>query len=135
MKALWWLYFSESEHQALAGIKTAFIWGYGHLLVFASVAAVGAGLALNVDVLSGQAHIEGAVSDAALTIPVALYLLGLWVVHDQFNHEKGLLRYLVLATALLILGATFVPFAPASTALLLTACLVVRIRYASFAAS
>lgn len=132
---MWWLYFSESEHQALGGIKTAFIWGYGHLIVFASVAAAGAGLALNVDVLSGQAHVDGIVSDAALTIPVALYLLGLWVVHDQFNHKKGLLRYLLLATALLVLGATLLPFAPASTALLLTACLVVRIRHASFAAS
>jgi len=129
--AMWWLYFSESEHQALDRTKNAFIWGYGHLIVFASAAAVGAGLALNVDVLAGHAHLEESVSNAALTIPSALYLFGLWFVHDQFNHKKGALRYLVPATALLLLGATFAPYAPALTALLISGCLVIRLKHTS----
>ncbi len=130
--SMWWLYFSESEHLALDRTESGFIWGYGHLVVFGSAAAVGAGLALNVDVLSGHAHVEGFISNAALTIPSALFLFGLWIVHDQFNHKKGFLRYLVPITALLLLGATYVPFAPAATALLLTGCLMVRLKQASF---
>jgi len=130
--SMWWLYFSESEHHALNRSTTGFIWGYGHLVVFASTAAVGAGLALNVDVLSGHAHVDGIVSDAALTIPSALFLFGLWLVHDQFNHKKGLLRYLVPATAVLLLAATYTPFAPAVTALLLAGCLTIRLKHTSF---
>ena len=129
---MWWLYFSENEHQALERAETAFVWGYGHLIVFASAAAVGAGLALNVDVLSGLALIDGLVADAALTIPAALFLLGLWFVHDQFNHKQGLLRYLIPVTALLLLGATYAPATPALTAILMSCCLMIRIKSETF---
>jgi low temperature requirement protein LtrA len=43
--AMWWLYFDEPVHHLLVGNRVAFVWGYGHHVVFASTAAVGAGLA------------------------------------------------------------------------------------------
>jgi low temperature requirement protein LtrA len=42
--SIWWLYFDRPAHDLLTSLRRAFIWGYGHYLIFASLAAVGAGL-------------------------------------------------------------------------------------------
>jgi low temperature requirement protein LtrA len=55
--SMWWIYFDLPAEQVLSGaranfssrLRGAFVWGYGHLVVFASAAAVGAGLAAAVD--------------------------------------------------------------------------------------
>ena len=52
--SMWWLYFDLPEEQIVhrarqgftAGGRSAFAWGYGHYVVFASIAATGAGLAV-----------------------------------------------------------------------------------------
>ena len=42
---LWWLYFDIPPNRAGPRLEaSAFVWGYGHYFVFASVAAFGAGL-------------------------------------------------------------------------------------------
>ena len=43
--AAWWLYFDHPGHLAPTP-RVAFRWGYGHVVVFASLAAIGAGLHL-----------------------------------------------------------------------------------------
>ncbi|HKD98591.1 MAG TPA: low temperature requirement protein A, partial [Micromonosporaceae bacterium] len=43
---MWWLYFDRPGHEVLASASSGFFWGYGHYLVFASIAAVGAGVAV-----------------------------------------------------------------------------------------
>ena len=45
--ALWWLYFAKPAGPILEATEEGFVWGYGHYLVFASAAALGAGLALS----------------------------------------------------------------------------------------
>lgn len=48
--AIWWLYFDTLGSDALERHrKAAFIWGYGHALLFAAIAAVGAGVAAQLD--------------------------------------------------------------------------------------
>jgi len=55
--SMWWLYFDMPSTEIAASVRRsfttrlngAFRWGYGHYVVFASVAATGAGLALAVD--------------------------------------------------------------------------------------
>ena len=39
MYAMWWLYFDAPAHQVLTSLRRAFVWGYGHYLVFAAAAA------------------------------------------------------------------------------------------------
>ena len=46
---MWWIYFDRPVHDLLASLRTAIVWGYGHYVVFAAAAAVGAGLAVAVD--------------------------------------------------------------------------------------
>lgn len=92
---LWWLYFSREEHLAVQNLRMALTWGYGHLLIYAAGAAVGAGIAVQVDLLTGQAHLSSAMATGAVAIPVAFYLFGLWLVRDRFIFS-GAGRYLLL---------------------------------------
>jgi cyanate permease len=84
-----------------------FLWGYGHYVVFASAAAVGAGVAVVVDSVTHHAHISGTGAAAAFTIPVVLYVLAVAflqrVLHRMSNARVGAFA---LAAAC-IGGATF----------------------------
>jgi low temperature requirement protein LtrA len=83
MYSMWWSYFDRPVHDLLTGLRKAFVWGYGHYFVFASAAAVGAGLAVAVDAATHEAKIGPVGAGAAVAVPVATYLLCLWVLHDR----------------------------------------------------
>ena len=108
--SLWWLYFSRQEHLETNNIKRAFTWGYGHFVIFASGAAVGAGFAVVVDVIAGHAEASLLVANFAVAIPVALYMLGLWFVRDRFCLSSPACFVLPVFSVLVLL----VPFTPAS---------------------
>ncbi|MEZ5979017.1 MAG: low temperature requirement protein A [Planctomycetota bacterium] len=74
----WWLYFERSAAPSLHSAKRAFLWGYGHYFVFASVAAIGAGLASSIDLVQGRAQADATVVGASVAVPVAIYLTTLW---------------------------------------------------------
>lgn len=77
--ALWWIYFDHPAQHFLAEGHSPFVWGYGHLAVFAATAAIGAGLGVAIDQASGaHGHLPDAVADAAIAVPVAGFLLGVW---------------------------------------------------------
>ena len=57
--SMWWIYFKRPMVDSLTP-ETAFVFGYVHYFVFASVAAVGACLAVLVDVVQHHAHIGAA---------------------------------------------------------------------------
>lgn len=86
--ALWWLYFLEP---AAEGLRTrrgrSFYWGYGHYFVFASLAALGAGL--EVAVQAGAAHSEASNTavEYAIAVPVAIFLLMLYILHAPLVSE------------------------------------------------
>jgi len=77
--AAWWLYFDHPGHLAPSR-TTAFRWGYGHVIVFASLAALGAGMYVAVE--AAARHPQGSARTAALamTLPVAGFLVGLAVL-------------------------------------------------------
>lgn len=41
--ALWWVYFDRSAHDLLTSLRASLVWGYGHYVIFAATAAIGAG--------------------------------------------------------------------------------------------
>lgn len=105
--AAWWIYFVVPIHGHLRSNKQAFLWGYGHYLVFASAAAIGAGLEVAVEQAVGKAHISTLAASAAVTLPTALYLLTVWVLHSRY-FKAGIGQQLVLpVTALLVICCTF----------------------------
>jgi low temperature requirement protein LtrA len=103
---MWWLYFATESAQFLTSLRAGIVWGYGHYLVFGSAAAVGAGLAVNVDFLTHHAAVGPRAAAAAFTIPVALFLMAVWALQLRPHHLGRWQSALVPGTALLVLAAT-----------------------------
>ena len=124
--ALWWIYFDRPEEHMLDSVATAIPWSYLHLPIFASVAAVGAGLVVAIEEASGHAHLGSVAVGATVAIPLIVYLLSLWVIY------AGLLRdrfHLVLIPAAVggLIAAVFSPAPVPVMALVLVAMVAVKI--------
>ena len=100
--AMWWVYFDRPVHDLLTSFRKAFIWGYGHYVVFASAAAVGAGLAVAVDAATHTAKIGPVGAGVAVAVPVATYLLSLWFLHDRPEYRQTRAYGLVAAVLVLL---------------------------------
>lgn len=116
--SMWWLYFTQPASEVLvdarAGLDDAtssmsFVWGYGHYLVFASAAAVGAGLAVVVDHVSRHSEVSDRAAALAVAVPVAIYLLSVWGVHRSAQRPGRAVAYPVAAAVVLLAGAVGAP--------------------------
>jgi low temperature requirement protein LtrA len=116
---MWWIYFAKPIASRLVGNRLAFLWGYGHYVVFAAATAVGVGVAVNVDQVTHKTELSRVGAAATLTVPVAVYLLAVWFLHVR-PHEDAPLRGALLPTgALAVLIMTFTGQAVLSTGLTL----------------
>ena len=123
--AMWWLYFSKEEHLGSQGLARSLTWGYGHVLIFASGAAVGAGFAVLVDIVTGHAKATMVVGHYAVAIPVASYLIGLWFVRDRFSFD-GPARHVLPLFAALVMLMPLQSLALEGIAAVLALCVLVR---------
>ena len=119
--SMWWLYFSKPAQWFLTSVRVAFVWGYGHYFVWGSAAAVGAGLAVNVDLATHHTSVSRAYAGAAVTIPVAVYLVALWYLQVRPNAPGRMPTALQLGAAVLVLASTFTPRPVVATAVILAA--------------
>lgn len=105
--AAYWIYFSTPVTEHLASGIRSFVWGYGHYFVFGSAAAVGAGLEVVVEQAVHKAHISQTAAAFAVTLPAALFLLTVWLIHSR-RAKRGLAEHAVLPVcAVLVLASTF----------------------------
>jgi low temperature requirement protein LtrA len=123
--AMWWLYFASEEHLPTASLSHALTWGYGHAPLFAAGAAVGAGFAVLVDIVSGHSTISLLAGDYAVAVPAAIYLLALWFVRDRFV-LGGTWHWVLPVFAALVLLAPLV-FGMEAVAAVMALCVVMRI--------
>ena len=122
--AMWWLYFAKDAARLLTSIRRAFIWGYGHYFVFGSAAAVGAGLQINVDHAGGGTHIGATAAAASFTVPVAVFLLAMWVLHWSPLHGGVWRQSLAPGFAAAVLLATYSPAPVLATGVVMAAMVV-----------
>ncbi|MCX2183244.1 low temperature requirement protein A [Streptomyces sp. SKN60] len=105
--AAWWIYFVVPAHDRLTSNRQSFLWGYGHYLIFASAAAIGAGIEIAVEQAVGKAHITTLAAASAVTIPTAVFLMSVWLLHARY-FKVGLAQQAVLPVAsLAILMCSF----------------------------
>ena len=84
----WWAYFAIAWAEAIERRRRrAFVFGYGHLLVFGSLAAMGAGLHVAAYRLEGEAKIGDAATVLSVAIPVAVFLLTLYALYSLVMRE------------------------------------------------
>ena len=106
---LWWMYFDHEANPSLNTARSTFIWGYGHYFVFASAAAVGAGLVVAVSYQRELTHGIGYVLSAtATTVPVAIYLVAVALLHSHPGRPRVVAWSIAIAAAL-VLGGSFIP--------------------------
>ncbi|MDO3704916.1 low temperature requirement protein A [Micromonospora sp. C28SCA-DRY-2] len=123
--ALWWLYF-DREAEAPARLPASLVWGYGHYLVFAAVAAVGAGLEVVVDHHRHVAHAGSVVVGHTVAVPTAVYLLTVWVLR-VLPRQRGVVVAAFPVTALLVLATPWAPVTLYLIAALLLALVAVTV--------
>ena len=81
--ALWWVYFCEAEHLPRADAGAAFLWGYGHVLIFCATAVTGAAIGAEVDLASHHSQVTQAEVARYLGLALAVLHLVLWVIRDR----------------------------------------------------
>jgi low temperature requirement protein LtrA len=104
---LWWLYFYQPRHHFMTSLRAAFIWAYGHWLIFSVTAAVGAGLAIVIDQTTHHAEISAVAAGMALALPTAIYVFSLWVLQEHRRADNLIDTLLNPVTAVLILLTPF----------------------------
>jgi low temperature requirement protein LtrA len=104
---MWWLYFDNVDETALSGVAGALSWSYLHYVILAAIAAVGGGIEVGISYATGEAHIGVTAAGLAFAIPVACYLLGLWVLHGGPVTRK----FASPVGALVVMGLGFTPIA------------------------
>ncbi|MEV7141636.1 low temperature requirement protein A [Streptomyces tauricus] len=113
--ALWWLYFAQDAPHRLTGLTTAMLWGYGHYVVFAAAAAVGAGLAVNVARVTDHSTVTAVQASASYTVPVAAFIISVWLLHRRAARLSTAADVLPPVAALAVLATTFTSVAVPGT--------------------
>ncbi|MGA5218498.1 low temperature requirement protein A [Streptomyces cinereoruber] len=104
--ALWWIYFTGSD-AGLTTLRTALVWGYGHYVVFAALAAIGAGLEVALDAAEHHGHLSSRGAGLAVAVPVVIALLVLGTLHRATRTGAVGHALLVAAGALVVLALGF----------------------------
>lgn len=119
MFSMWWLYFLMPPAGLLTTTKRAFIWGYGHLPIFMSAAAVGASLAIAADHTSGHGHISDVSVGLILGGSVAVFLVSIWIVQILPHKPTSILSGAFLVTALASILVAWTPWPTLAVGVLL----------------
>jgi len=134
--AMWWAYFKHNaaEDRDLDG-ETALLWAYGHYVVFAAVAAVGAGLNVAADLTHEEAEIGPAAASLVVAVPVALYLVTAWLV-NRSARAGSIFRPVLLAVALVLVAALGIgPFSVSLAVLAIAVIVATLVGFSAYRAS
>ena len=104
--ALWWTYFTGNE-AGLTTLPTALVWGYGHYVLFAALAAIGAGLETALDAAEHHGHLSTRGAGLAVAVPVVIALLILGALHRATRTGAVGHSLLVVTGALVVLALGF----------------------------
>lgn len=108
--SVFWLYFCEEEHLPDKGFITNFIWGYGHVFVFAGIALLAAGISAQASAADLHSHLEVSALSWWLGAPLSLFLLTLWLVRDRhFKLGKRALSLPLMAVAVFVAAVLHAP--------------------------
>nr|WP_235281448.1 low temperature requirement protein A [Microbacterium hydrocarbonoxydans] len=124
--SLWWIYFWPPHHRAITSFRRSLRYGYSHYFVFAAAAAFSAGIEVQLDMLTHESHISPTAASLTVSIPIALFLLGIWWIAIRDNADRIVNAVMPIGVALVLLDA-FLPTSIAITALVMVAIVVVLV--------
>ena len=103
---MWWLYFIFPSGEALHHQRhKSWVWGYGHIVVFAAIAGTGAGLHVAAYYVEDAAHLPAAAVVACVAVPVAVFVLGLLGLYSYLMGFDALHVLLTLGKLAIVAAA------------------------------
>jgi low temperature requirement protein LtrA len=116
--AIWWLYFLRPAGEGLEHLRSRWVlwlWGYGHYVVFAALAALGAGIEVAAATVGGSADVPATAVVMSVALPVVVFVVVAWLLHVSLSgtppykvRDVGDLAAVVV-TALATLGVAALP--------------------------
>lgn len=126
--AMWWIYFWPPHHRAIGGISGTLKYGYGHYVIFAAAGAFSAGVGIEVDSQLGGSALDPALAAFTVSVPVAVFVLGVWMLAIRPN-AGALVNTVVPVCTLLVLLDPIIPipaFITAFSMIIIVITLIVR---------
>lgn len=110
---LWWSYFIMPSAAILARFRSrAFGWSYGHIPIYGSIAAAGAGLHLSAYAVEGEADVGTVGAVLAVAVPVFIFSVALFSLYtfllgafDPFHVALFAGTVILLAVAVILANA------------------------------
>ena len=119
---LWWMYFLVPSAEVLhLHRERALPWGYGHILIFSSIAATGAGLHVAAEYIGGEAHIGATATVLTVAVPVTVFVFALFALYSFLVHVGDLFAITLFVATVAVLA---VPVLLASIGVSMATCLV-----------
>lgn len=103
---MWWVYFLTPFGDILAYRRTTgYLFGYGHIPVFAGIAGAGAGLHVAGLYLEHDAAISELAVVLSLALPTGLYVIVVKALHLLLLSARGFFHLMLVSLTLVVLGA------------------------------
>ena len=107
-------YIMPSAPMLHAHRRFSFVWGYGHMVIFAAIVATGAGLHVAAYFIEGKAHISSVATVLTVAVPVSAYILSIYALYSYLVSRLDPLHgWLLAATAIVVLASVAAAFATA----------------------
>jgi low temperature requirement protein LtrA len=104
---MWWIYFIIPSGDLLAAYRhRSFGWGYGHILLFAAIVAVGAGLHVAASAIEHHGTLSLPETLLCTAIPLALYLAMIYVLYSALTRAYDSSHtWMLIASAIPLAGS------------------------------
>ncbi|SDK75003.1 low temperature requirement protein A [Nonomuraea jiangxiensis] len=120
---IWWMYFVVPWAEVLERHRErAYLWSAGHILLFGSIAATGAGLHVAAYFLERAAALDPTATVLTVAVPLSFFVLTLYVLYSIFMRHRDPFHLLLLAGTA---GVVVVAVVCAELGLSMSWCLVV----------
>jgi low temperature requirement protein LtrA len=104
---MWWVYFVIPHGDVLhKRPERSFGWGYGHMLMFGSIVAIGAGLHAAAYYLDHHSKLSASATVATVAIPLAIFVAALFVLYLQLTRTFDAFHLLLLAGSAAVIVAS-----------------------------
>jgi low temperature requirement protein LtrA len=102
---MWWTYFVAPQADLLhAHRERSFFFGYFHIVTFGAIVATGAGLHAAAYYIEHQSKLGSVETVLAVAVPVAAYVVSVYVLYSWLAHTVDSFHLLLLALTGVVLG-------------------------------
>ena len=104
---MWWIYFILPFGGILARHRErSFGWGYGHIVLFGALVAVGAGLHAAAYYLEHHSVLGTTGTVLTVAVPVALYVVSIYALHYHLSRVFDPFHLLLLGGTAVVVAAS-----------------------------